>query len=104
MPLRSAVAARGVRICGILLALRVEVDPAHGSFTLVEADVVEALKTRAADGAHAVVRHQEVFFPAHKDVLTLRQVRDVEIALPSLFLEGSEGFEFRPVLQVDLVC
>jgi len=80
-----------------------EVYPAYGPLTLVEADVVEALKAGAADRAHAMVGEEEVFLPAHEDVLALRHVGDVEVALAGLFLEGAEGLELGPVLQVDLV-
>jgi hypothetical protein len=50
-----------------------------------------------------MVREEEVFLPAHEDVLALRDVRDVEVALAGLSLEGTEGLELGPVLEVDLV-
>lgn len=55
----------------VLLALGVEVDPADAAVTLVEANVIEALEAGARNRLDAVVRNQEVLFPAHEDVLTL---------------------------------
>lgn len=39
----------------ILLALCMEVDPAHTACTLIEADVIEALKARSSNRLHAVI-------------------------------------------------
>lgn len=41
---------------------------------LVEADVIESLKTRSRYLLHPVVGYQEIFLPAHKYVLLLRKV------------------------------
>ena len=55
----------------ILLTLRVEIDPTNTAVALIEADVVEPLEAGSRDGFHTVVRHEEVFFPAHEDVFAL---------------------------------
>lgn len=70
---------------------------------LVKADIVKPLEARPADRAHAMVREQEVFLPAHEDVLALGDVGEVEVALAGLFLQGAEGRELGPVLEVHLV-
>jgi hypothetical protein len=86
-----------------LLALSMEVNPTNAPTALVEADIIEALEARASDGAHAVVRDEEVLLPAHEDVLALRQVRDVQVAFARGLAEGPEGLELGPVLQVYFV-
>lgn len=43
----------------IPLALRVEVDTAHGSLDLVEADVIETFEAGARDCAYSVVGDKE---------------------------------------------
>lgn len=58
----------------ILLALRVKIDTIHLALFLIKANIIKALEARTVDGAHPVVRHQEVFFPAHEDVLALGRV------------------------------
>ena len=77
-----------------------EVDPADGAVDLVEADVVEALEAGADDVAHAVVRDQEGFLPAHEDVLALVEVLVLELRVAGLLAQGPEGGEARPVLHV----
>lgn len=54
-----------------LLALRVEVNPAHAPTPLVKADVIKPLKTRSRNRAYPVIRDEEVLLPAHEDILTL---------------------------------
>ena len=51
-----------------------EVDSFDAAGNLVEADVIESLKTRAVYGFDAVVRHQEVFLPAHEKMFLLHPV------------------------------
>lgn len=62
----------------ILLALGVEVNPTDTPVALVEADVVEALETRARDRLDPVVGHEKVLFPAHENVLALLVVFEGE--------------------------
>ena len=87
-----------------LLAFRMKVYPAHLPLELVEANVVEALKARSSDGSHAVVRNQEVLFPAHEDVLSLRDVMYSNASLSSLLVKRSKGAELAPVAHVRLVA
>lgn len=48
-----------------------KVDAVHFALLLVKADVVEALEAGTVDGADAVVGHEEVLLPAHKEVFAL---------------------------------
>jgi hypothetical protein len=80
-----------------------EVNPAHAPNPLVKADIIEALETRPRNRAYPVVRDEEVLLPAHEDVLSLRQVGDVQVPPPRSLAEGPERLELRPVLQVHFV-
>jgi hypothetical protein len=62
----------------ILLTLRMEINPTDAPIALVEANVIKSLETGARDRLDAVVRHEEVFFPSHKDVLALLVVFECE--------------------------
>ena len=86
-----------------LLALGMEVYPADTAGTLVKADIIEPLKACAGNGAYAVVWDKEMLFPAHEDVLALRQVWNVQVALASCLAERSERIKLGPVLQVHFV-
>lgn len=55
----------------VLFALRMKVYPAHTSVALIETNVVKPLKTRTRYSFDPVIGYEEVFFPAHKDVLAL---------------------------------
>lgn len=48
-----------------------EINSSDASRTLVEADIVEALETCASDGFDLVIGNQEVFFPAHEEMIVL---------------------------------
>lgn len=56
----------------VLLALRMEVNPAHGPTPLVKADVIKTLEARSRNCAHPVIRDEEMLLPAHEDILALR--------------------------------
>lgn len=86
----------------VLFALGVEVYPADFSLDLVEADVVEALETRAGYGPNSMIGDQKVFLPSHEDMFSLGGVSNQHGALACLLLEGTEGREFGPMTQVDL--
>lgn len=62
----------------ILLTLRVEVNPTDTPVNLIKTDVVEPLEAGACDRLDAVIWHEEVFFPAHEDVLALLVVLERE--------------------------
>lgn len=80
-----------------------KVDAANRALLLVEADVIEALEASARDGADAVVWHEEVFLPSHKNVLAFCIVLVIEVGLASLTRQRLPGREAVPVLHVDLV-
>jgi hypothetical protein len=87
----------------LLFALGVEVYPAHLPFHLIEADVVEAFEACASYGPNAMVGHQEMLLPPHKNVLSLRNVVDGHRALSCLLLERPKGIELGPVAEIHLV-
>jgi hypothetical protein len=76
----------------------VEIDPANRSLYLIKADVVETLKTGTTDCSYSVIWDQEVFLPSHEYVLSLCDLRDMEIAFSGLLLKWPEGGEFGPML------
>lgn len=89
----------------ILLALRMEIYPANTTLSLVEADIVEALKARAGYTFDAMIRDQEVFFPAHEEMVACEMVFECEGGRVGLCgpREGTPGGKARPVLEVDLL-
>lgn len=86
----------------LLFALGVKIDSTHFSLDLVEADIVEALKTRAGYGTHAVVWHQKVFLPSHEDILPLGHISNGIMTVSRLLLNRPECIEFGPMAHVDL--
>jgi hypothetical protein len=57
-----------------LLALSMEINPAHFTPHLVKADIVKPLKARAIDGPHPMIGNKEVLLPPHENVLPLRDI------------------------------
>ena len=55
----------------VLLTFGVEIDATDTAVALVEANVVETLEARTRNRLNAMVGHQEVFFPAHENMLAL---------------------------------
>lgn len=87
----------------VLLALGVKVYTTNTTFLLVKTDVVEALETSTVDSPYAMVGHKEVFFPPHKDILSLGQVWYHDGPLTHLFAVLSKRRKLAPVIQIDLV-
>lgn len=86
------------------LTFAVKVDAIDLPLHLVKTNVVESLKTSAAYCSYSMVRHQEVFFPTHEDVLALCHVLDDNGGTPArLFRVRTEGGKFGPVRQVCFV-
>lgn len=83
-------------------ALRVEIYPTNFPLDLVETDVIETLKACTRYSANAVIRHEEMFLPAHEYMFSLRSITDQDRTLPGLFLKGAEGAELSPVVQINL--
>jgi hypothetical protein len=79
----------------------VEIYSANLSLDLVETDVVEAFERGPGDCSDAVVRNQEVFFPPHKDMVSLRKVSDGHWALPSHLLVWPKGAKLGPMAEID---
>lgn len=88
-----------------LFAFRVEIDAAHFAFNLVEANIIETLKTGARYCADAVVWHQKMLFPSHEDSFSLGGIANDDGSLTGLLLKWTKGCKFRPVAQVNLaIC
>ena len=88
----------------LLLALRMEVDPTHGSRNLIETYIVESLETRAHDLPNSMIWHQKVFFPPHEDILPLCAVLVAKIRFLRLLSQWPPRRESSPVLHICLVC
>lgn len=78
-----------------------EINPTDTPINLIKTNIVEAFETRARDRLDAVIRHEEIFFPAHEDVLALLIVFEREGRRFGRFGQRAPGREARPVLQVD---
>lgn len=89
----------------ILLALGMEVNAAHTAVTLIKTNIVKPFEARARDRFHAVIRDQEVFFPAHEEMVACEMVFECEGGRVGLCgpREGTPGGKARPVLEVDLL-
>ena len=85
----------------ILLALRMEINPTDTPIPLIKTNIIKPFKTRARNGFHAMVGDEEVFFPAHEDVLALLVVFEREGRRFGRFCQRTPGWEPRPVLQID---
>lgn len=81
-----------------------EIDPAYGSFHLIEADIVKALKTGSGNCPHPMIRDQKVLFPPHEDMLTLRKVSVREIRFLGLLRERPPGRKSGPMMHIGLFC
>lgn len=84
-----------------LFAFGVKIYSANFSLDLVEADVVETFERGPSDGSNAVVRDQEMLFPPHKDVVSLRKVSDGHWALSSHLLVRPKGAKLGPMAEID---
>jgi hypothetical protein len=87
----------------ILLTFRMEVNPTNTPINLIETNIIKALETGTRDRFHAVVRHEEVFFPAHEDVLALLVILQCEGGRFGGFGQRAPGREASPVLEVDFL-
>lgn len=80
-----------------------EVYSTDTALLLVEADIVEAFEAGTVEGSNPVVWYQEVFLPAHEDILALTEVWYCH---PSTFLHVLAVFpkcrELAPVTMVNL--
>lgn len=85
------------------LALRVEINAAHGSLYLVETDIIESFKAGARDCSDSVVRDEEVFLPPHEHVLMLGKVTKCEISLLGLFSKWFPCRKPRPMMDIGLL-
>lgn len=80
-----------------------EVNTAHGSLNLIEADIVESLEASARDGSYPIVGNEEIFLPSHEHVLTLSKVAVREISTLRLFGKWFPSGETGPVVDIRLL-
>lgn len=88
----------------LLLAVGMEVNSINSPSDLVEAYIIEALETRAADFTDTVIWYQEFLFPTHEHIFTIRAVLVVKVGLFRLFCQGPPSREACPVLHVFFVA
>lgn len=84
------------------LALRMEVNTAHGTFNLIETDIVKSLEAGARNGSHPMVGNKEIFFPSHEHVLTLSKVAVSEISPLRLFGKWFPSRKTGPMVDIRL--
>lgn len=77
-----------------------EVNSTNSPLYLIKADIVESLEACTGDCPNTMIRHEEVFFPSHEDVLPLREVSEGEVGFPGQLPEGSPCRESRPVVHI----
>lgn len=58
----------------LLFAFGMKIDTLNATSHLVETDVIEPLKASPVDRFYAMIRDQEVFFPAHEKVFLLHPI------------------------------
>jgi hypothetical protein len=75
----------------------------HATRHLIEANVVEALKTCAVDGLHPMVWDQKVLLPAHEEMFFLHQIFGHQLRPRRVLREGLICWELGPVLPIDLL-
>jgi hypothetical protein len=80
-----------------------EVNTAHRSLNLIEADIVKSLEASARDGSHPMVWDKEIFLPPHEHVLTLSEVAIRKISSLRLFGKWFPSGETGPVVDIRLL-
>ena len=86
-----------------LLAFGVEVDPTDTPNHLVEAYIVEPVKTSPIYLLDLMVWHQKVLLPSHENVLPPCAILVVEVRLLSLFRQRPPRGKAVPMLHVGLL-
>lgn len=89
----------------ILFTLTVKVDSTNRPRPLIEHNIVEPLETGSWKIGAPVVRHEELLFPAHENMLLVGPIRVLEIGARVLDLGGEwrKGLEAGPVGEVGFV-
>lgn len=85
-----------------------EINPTDCPLHLVKANIVESLKAGARDGPNPVVRHEEMLFPSHENMLALGDVLHDDLRrsgrAPRLLGVWTESRELGPVGKVGAEC
>lgn len=82
-----------------------KINPTNLPFELVETNVVKAFKASSGDSSDSVIRHKEMFLPAHEDVFFLSDVRNSHWSFTCMFMKRSKSAELCPMAKVNLhIC
>ena len=94
-----------------LLTPRMKVNATNTPHPLIKAYIIESLKTSPTNTLHPMIRHQKQLLPSHKQMILAERVRECECGIQMrgagsggfevFAVEGAEGREAGPVLQVD---
>ena len=93
----------GCHIPDLLLALSMEVDAFNAARHLIKADIVEALETCAAYCPDSVIRHKEILFPAHEEMLLVHPVLGHQLGARQVLGQRLISRESSPMLAVNLL-
>ena len=103
--LASSFASIPLRRPHLLLAVRrMEINAVNGARHLIEANIVESLKTCTIDLAHTMIWHQKFLLPAHEHILAVCAVLVMEVGLLGLLCKRSPCGKASPMLHVFLVA
>lgn len=78
-----------------------KINPADLPLELVETNIIEALKTGSGNGPNPVIRHQEMFLPSHKDVLSLCYIRNSHWTFACMLLKRPKRIELCPMAKIN---
>lgn len=104
VPVRCEKQVRWKTQRNLLLALRMKIYTAYGSLHLIETDIVEPLEACSVDIRHAMIWDEEMLFPPHEYVFSLRIVLVGEVRLLGLLGQWPPRREPCPMLHVGFVC
>lgn len=80
-----------------------KVYPTNSAFNLVEANIVESLETRSRYSPHPMIRNEEIFFPPHEHVLSLREIAVGEVGSLGMLCQRTKCWEPCPVRHISLL-
>ena len=80
-----------------------KINPTDSALDLIETNVVETFKAGPGNRAYAMIGHQKVLLPSHKDVFPLGKVAIREIRSLGLLGQGSPRRKSIPMEHVHLL-
>lgn len=81
-----------------------EIYPADCSFYLIETYIIKPFETSTGNLSDSVIGNEEVLFPAHEKMFSLRKVSIREISLLCLLRKRSPGLKPGPVLHISFLA